>query len=80
MPADAAVQTGGHLLPVTGHLLPLSHSGRFPASTLTSILSSSLIQRPLTRDCPAGQFIRTRAQLDYLRRESQPGSRQLDRL
>ncbi len=45
--------------PRPGHLLPLSHSGRFPASTLTSILSSSLIQRPLTRACPAGQFIRS---------------------
>ncbi len=45
--------------PRPGHLLPLSRSGRFPASTLTSILSSSLLQRPLTRACPAGQFIRS---------------------
>jgi hypothetical protein len=45
--------------PRPGHLLPLGPSGRFPASTLTSILSSSLIQRPLIRACPAGQFMRS---------------------
>ena len=32
--------------PRPGHLLPLSRSGRFPASTLTSILSSSLHPAP----------------------------------
>ena len=45
--------------PRPGRLLPLSRSGRFPASTLTAILSSSLLQRPLTRACPSGQFIRS---------------------
>ncbi len=45
--------------PRPGRLLALSRSGRFPASTLTSILSSSLIQRPFTRACPTGQFIRS---------------------
>ena len=33
-------------------------SGRFPASVLTNIVDSSLVQRPLSRVCPAGQSIR----------------------
>ena len=60
--ARNAVRVGGIAVsrkPRPGHLLPLSRSGRFPASTLTSILSSSLLQRPLTSACPAGQFIRS---------------------
>ena len=39
-------------------LLPLGKHGRFPASVLTNIVDSSLVQRPLTRMCPAGQSIR----------------------
>ncbi len=59
--ARNALRVGGIAVsrkPRPGRLLPLSRSGRFPASTLTSILSSSLLQRPFTRACPAGQFIR----------------------
>jgi hypothetical protein len=44
--------------PRPGRLLALGRDGRFPASVLSSILDSSLVQRPLTRQCPTGQSIR----------------------
>jgi hypothetical protein len=44
--------------PRPGMLLPLGRNGRFPASVLTNIVDSSLVQRPLSRACPAGQSIR----------------------
>ena len=41
-----------------GRLLPLGRDGRFPASVLANVVDSSLVQRPLTGFCPAGQAIR----------------------
>ena len=49
---------GASRRPRPGMLLPLGRHGRFPASVLTNIVDSSLVQRPLTRMCPAGQSIR----------------------
>jgi len=44
--------------PRPGMLLPLGRNARFPASVLTNIVDSSLLQRPLARVCPVGQSIR----------------------
>jgi hypothetical protein len=44
--------------PRAGRLLPLGPGGRFPASVLANLVDSSMLQRPLTRACPAGQAIR----------------------
>ncbi len=44
--------------PRPGMLLPLGSKGRFPASVLTNIVDSTLLQRPLSRVCPIGQSIR----------------------
>jgi hypothetical protein len=49
---------GASRRPRPGMLLPLGRGGRFPASVLTNIVDSSLLQRPLTRVCPRGQSIR----------------------
>ncbi len=49
---------GASRRPRPGMLLPLGRGGRFPASVLTNIIDSSLVQRPLTRVCPQGQSIR----------------------
>jgi hypothetical protein len=44
--------------PRPGMLIPLGRGGRFPASVLTNIVDSTLLQRPLARMCPSGQAIR----------------------
>ena len=49
---------GASRRPRPGMLLPLGRKGRFPASVLSNIADSSLVQRPLTSVCPRGQAIR----------------------
>ena len=53
--------------PRPGMLLPLGPGGRFPASVLANLVDSSLLQRPLSSECPAGQSIRSISRMGVVR-------------
>ena len=53
--------------PRPGLLLPLGPGGRFPASVLANLVDSSLLQRPLSRECPPGQSIRSISRMGLVR-------------